>query len=116
MNIVHHGVRDNNIPFLDTSVIRDSNGLLTASVYRKPTSSKLRRNSVHEEHFIIRERNRNPKDAKPSGFLFNDLIMRGEGITTMAERLAEQSYASYGVTSSSFYLHEQNNKRMAKQS
>ena len=25
------------IPFLDTSVIRDSNGLLTSSVYRKPT-------------------------------------------------------------------------------
>ena len=29
--------KDNSIPFLDTSVIRDSNGLLTTSVYRKPT-------------------------------------------------------------------------------
>ena len=29
--------KDNNIPFLDTSVIRDSNVLLTTSVYRKPT-------------------------------------------------------------------------------
>ena len=29
--------KDNSIPFLDTSVIRDSNGVLTASVYRKPT-------------------------------------------------------------------------------
>ena len=28
--------KDNSIPFLDTSVIRDSNGLLTTSVYRKP--------------------------------------------------------------------------------
>ena len=29
--------KDNSIPFLDTSIIRDSNGLLTTSVYRKPT-------------------------------------------------------------------------------
>ncbi|XP_078363377.1 uncharacterized protein LOC144647439 [Oculina patagonica] len=29
--------KDNKIPSLDTSVIRDSNGLLTTSVYRKPT-------------------------------------------------------------------------------
>ena len=29
--------KDNNIPFLDTSVSRDSNGLLTTTVYRKPT-------------------------------------------------------------------------------
>ena len=29
--------KDNSIPILDTSVIRDSNGLLTTSVYRKPT-------------------------------------------------------------------------------
>ena len=29
--------KDNTIPFLDTSVSRDSNGLLTTSVYRKPT-------------------------------------------------------------------------------
>ena len=29
--------KDNSIPFLDTSRIRDSNGLLTTSVYRKPT-------------------------------------------------------------------------------
>ena len=29
--------KDNSIPFLDTSVIRDSNGFLTTSVYRKPT-------------------------------------------------------------------------------
>ena len=29
--------KDNSIPFLNTSVIRDSNGLLTTSVYRKPT-------------------------------------------------------------------------------
>ncbi len=29
--------KDYNISFLDTSVIRDSNGLLTTSVYRKPT-------------------------------------------------------------------------------
>ena len=29
--------KDNSIPFLDTSVIRNSNGLLTTSVYRKPT-------------------------------------------------------------------------------
>ena len=29
--------KDNTIPFLDTSVTRDSDGLLTTSVYRKPT-------------------------------------------------------------------------------
>ena len=29
--------KDNTIPFLDTSVSRDSNGLLTTTVYRKPT-------------------------------------------------------------------------------
>ena len=29
--------KDNSIPFLDTSVIRDSDGVLTTSVYRKPT-------------------------------------------------------------------------------
>ena len=29
--------KDNRIPFLDTPVIRDSNGVLTTSVYRKPT-------------------------------------------------------------------------------
>ena len=29
--------KDNSIPFLDTSVIRDSNGVLTTNVYRKPT-------------------------------------------------------------------------------
>ena len=29
--------RDNTIPFLDTSATRDSDGLLTISVYRKPT-------------------------------------------------------------------------------
>ena len=29
--------KDNTIPFLDTSVSRDSNGLLTITVYRKPT-------------------------------------------------------------------------------
>ena len=29
--------KDNSIPFLNTSVIRDSNGLLTTSVYIKPT-------------------------------------------------------------------------------
>ena len=29
--------KDNSIPFLDTSVIRDSNGLLITSVHRKPT-------------------------------------------------------------------------------
>ena len=29
--------KDNTIPFLDTSVSRDSNSLLTTSVYRKPT-------------------------------------------------------------------------------
>jgi len=28
---------DNTIPFLDTSVSRNSNGLLTTTVYRKPT-------------------------------------------------------------------------------
>ncbi len=40
---------------------------------------------------------RNDKDAELSGFLSNDLIMCGEGITTMAERLAERSCASYGA-------------------
>ena len=29
--------KDNTIPFLDTSVSRDSSGLLTTTVYRKPT-------------------------------------------------------------------------------
>ena len=29
--------KDNTIPFLDTSVSRDSNGLLNTRVYRKPT-------------------------------------------------------------------------------
>ena len=29
--------KDNTVPFLDTSVSRDSNGLLTTRVYRKPT-------------------------------------------------------------------------------
>ena len=29
--------KDNTIPFIDTSVSRDSNGLLTTTVYRKPT-------------------------------------------------------------------------------
>ena len=29
--------KDNSIPFLDTSVIRDPNGVLTTNVYRKPT-------------------------------------------------------------------------------
>ena len=29
--------KDNTIPFLDTSVSRDSNGLLITTVYRKPT-------------------------------------------------------------------------------
>ena len=29
--------KDNTIPFLDRSVSRDSNGLLTTTVYRKPT-------------------------------------------------------------------------------
>ena len=29
--------KDNTIPFLDTSVSRDSNGLLTTTVHRKPT-------------------------------------------------------------------------------
>ena len=29
--------KDNTIPFLDTSVSRDSNGLLTTTVYRRPT-------------------------------------------------------------------------------
>ena len=29
--------KDNTIPFLDTSVSRDSDSLLTTSVYRKPT-------------------------------------------------------------------------------
>jgi len=29
--------KDNTIPFLDTSVSRDSNGVLTTTVYRKPT-------------------------------------------------------------------------------
>ena len=33
--------KDNTIPFLDTSVSRDSNGLLITSVYRKPTPSSV---------------------------------------------------------------------------
>ena len=37
MKNIYKTEKDNSIPFLDTSVIRDSNGLLTTSVYRKPT-------------------------------------------------------------------------------
>ena len=33
--------KDNTIPFLDTTVTRDSDGLLTSIVYRKPAHTDL---------------------------------------------------------------------------
>ena len=43
--------KDNTIPFLDTRVSRDSNGLLTTTVYRKPTHTDqyLAYNSHHPQ-------------------------------------------------------------------
>ena len=48
--------KDNTIPFLDTSVSRDSNGLLTTTVYRKPTHTDqyLAYDSHHPQPVSIR--------------------------------------------------------------
>ena len=48
--------KDNTIPFLDTSVSRDSNGLLTTSVYRKPTHTDQYLAYVsHHPHSVKRD-------------------------------------------------------------
>ena len=69
--------KDNNIPFLDTSVSRDSNGLL-ASVYRKPT---------HTDHYLAYD-SHHPQPVKRG--IVKCLYDRAKHLTAKPSAISEE--------------------------
>ena len=70
--------KDNTIPFLDTSVTRDSDGLLTTRVYKKPT---------HTDQYLAYD-SHHPQSVKPG--IVKCLHDRAENLTTKPSVISEE--------------------------
>ena len=70
--------KDNTIPFLDTSVSRDSNGLLTTTVYRKPT---------HTDQYLAYD-SHHPQSVKRG--IVNCLYDRANHLTSKPSAISEE--------------------------
>ena len=70
--------KDNTIPFLDTSVSRDSNGLLTTTVYRKPT---------HTDQYLAYD-SRHPQSVKRG--IVKCLYDRAKHLTSKPSAISEE--------------------------
>ena len=71
--------KDKTIPFLNTTVTRDSDGLLTTTVYRKPT---------HTDQYLAYD-SHHPQSVKPRGIV-KCLYDRAEHLMTKSSVISEE--------------------------
>jgi len=85
---------DNTIPFLDTSFSRDSNGLLTTSVYTKPT---------HTDQYLAYD-SHHPQSVKRG--IFKCLYNRAKHLTTKPSAISEEKkHLSWYLFQTDILLH-----------